>query len=49
MPAAEAAPAPAPPSPAASTGRNRSPEEIERLKAEAAARRAAKAAQGDKE
>ncbi len=52
-PAAEAAsastPPPSPPAPAASTGRNRSPEEIERLKAEAAARRAAKAAQGDKE
>ena len=53
-PAAEAAPAPEPaapplPAPAVATGSKRSPEEIERLKAEAAARRAAKAAEGGKE
>ena len=47
-PPAESAPA-SPAAPAAPAGRNRSPEEIERLKAEAAARRAAKAEQGGEE
>jgi len=38
-----------PAAPPAGAGRNRSPEEIERLKAEAAARRAAKSAEGGEE
>ncbi|MGQ9766895.1 MAG: 4Fe-4S binding protein [Anaerolineae bacterium] len=49
---AAVSPAPEPSAPAAGLGgigRNRSPEEIERLKAEAAARRAAKAAQSSAE